>query len=81
LNKTLVIAGIAIVAVSKAIIIKSILVDQPAYERCLSSSPNPSIALCGTDPLIYFMISWMITEAGAMVLIYGLRANRNKILR
>jgi NADH:ubiquinone oxidoreductase subunit 5 (subunit L)/multisubunit Na+/H+ antiporter MnhA subunit len=73
LNKILVIAGIAIVAISKVTIIKSILVDQPAYERCLSGS----LALkCGTDPLTYFMIGWIITAVGAIVVIYGLRASQ-----
>jgi hypothetical protein len=37
MNKALVFAGIAIVAVSKFIILKSILVDSPAYQKCVSA--------------------------------------------
>jgi hypothetical protein len=74
----MIIAGIAIVAVAKVTIIKSILIDQPAYEQCLSSS---LVLGCGTDPLIYFMIGWIITAVGAIVLIYGLRASRTTISR
>lgn len=74
----MIIAGIAIVAVAKVTIIKSILIDQPAYEQCLSSS----LALgCGTDPFTYFMMGWIITAVGAIVLIYGLRASQAKISR
>jgi len=64
------------VAVAKATILKSILVDQPAYERCLSGLMNPGSAPCGTDPIVYFMVGWIITAAGAIVLIYGLRAGK-----
>jgi len=76
MNKVLIIAGIAIVAIAKATILKSILVDQPGYERCLSGSVNPGAAACGTDPLVYFMIGWIVTAVGAIVLIYGLRSGQ-----
>lgn len=62
--------------IAKATILKSILVDQPAYERCLSGSVNPGAAACGTDPLVYFMIGGIITAGGAIVLIYGLKSGQ-----
>jgi hypothetical protein len=83
LNKVLIIAGIVVLAIAKAIIIKSALIDQPAYERCLSSSAGgiasnfntivPAGA-CGTDPINYFIIAWIVVAAGGVLLIYGLKA-------
>lgn len=71
MNKLLVFAGIAIVAISKAIVLKSILIDSPAYQRCLSDA---SIAqACGTDPFAYFIIGWFVTAGGFILLIFGLK--------
>jgi hypothetical protein len=81
LNKILVIVGIAIVAVGKVLILKFTLVDQPSYERCLSSATSdlltPTLA-CGSNPFIYFMIGWVIVAVGAVVLILGLKADDMK---
>jgi hypothetical protein len=40
MNRALVFAGIVVVAASKAIVLKSILVDSPAYQRCVSEGPG-----------------------------------------
>ena len=80
LNRIIVIVGIAIVAVAKAIILKFMLVDQPSYEKCLSSISNlpiPALA-CGADPLSYFIIGWGIVAVGAAVLIFGLKTDQMK---
>ena len=79
------VVGIAIIALAKAITLKFILIDQPAYEKCLSSLsnlPTPALA-CGTDPFSYFLIGWVIIGAGALVLILGLKADdlRTRISR
>ncbi len=81
----MVIIGIAIVAIAKAIVLKFILIDQPTYEKCLSSIsnlPNPALA-CGVDPFTYFIIGWAILAVGAVVLIFGLKAEdiRTRISR
>jgi len=70
MNRALVIAGIAIVAASKAIILKSILIDLPAYQRCVSEVPGLA---CGTDPFAYFIIGWFVTVGGFILLVFGLR--------
>ena len=80
LNRIIVIVGIAIVANAKAIMLKFVLIDQPAYERCLSSMssmPSPSLA-CGADPFIFFITSWIIVAAGAVILIFGLKVEDRK---
>ena len=80
LNKIMVIAGIAIVAIAKAIILKFALIDQPSYERCLSAIsniPSPTLA-CGPDPFTYFIMGWIIVAAGAVILIFGLKAEDRK---
>jgi hypothetical protein len=69
MNKGLVLAGIAIVAVSKFIIIKSILVDSPAYQKCISAVAHA----CGTDPFAYFVLGWFVTVGGFVLLVFGLR--------
>lgn len=79
------ILGIAVLAVAKAIIVKFMLFDQPAYEKCISSLsnlPTPALA-CGTDPVIYFIIGWVIVAAGGLTLIFGLKADdiRTRISR
>ena len=73
MNKIIIIAGIVIVSIAKITVIKSILIDQPGYEWCLS---GPLALASGTDPLNYFMIGWIITAVGAIVLIYGLRTSQ-----
>lgn len=70
MNKALVLAGVAAVAISKAIILKSILVDVPAYQRCLSGGVAQA---CGTDPFTYFIIGWFVTVGGFVLLVFGLR--------
>ena len=70
MNKALVFAGIAVVTMSKVIVLKSILVDSPAYQRCLSEGPA---SLCGTDPFTYFILGWFVTIGGFILLIFGLR--------
>ena len=80
LNKIIVIAGIAIVAIAKAIILKFALADQPSYEKCLSSISNmrsPTLA-CGADPFAYFIMGWVIVAAGAVILIFGLKIEDSK---
>jgi hypothetical protein len=78
MNKALVVVGIAIVALSKAILLKSILIDAPAYGRCLDEAPAQ---VCGTDPFVYFVIAWSVTAAGAILLIFGLKASEVRISR
>jgi hypothetical protein len=74
MNKALVFAGIAVVVISKVIVLKSILIDSPAYQRCLSDgSSTVAQAACGTDPFVYFIIGWFVTVGGFILLIFGLR--------
>ena len=79
MNKALIVAGIAIVAISKAIILKSILIDAPAYERCLSEGPIN--AGCGIDPFTYFIIGWFVTVTGFVLIVFGLKASPVRISR
>lgn len=69
MNKEFIIAGIVASAISKVIVLKSILVDMPAYEECIS---GPARA-CGIDPLIYFMIGWVVTAGGFVLIVVGLK--------
>jgi hypothetical protein len=69
MNKALIIVGIGIVAVSKFIIIKSILVDSPAYQECLSAAAGA----CGADPIAYFVAGWFVTVGGFVLLVFGLK--------
>ena len=82
MNKVLVFAGIAIVVISKAIILKSMLVDLPAYQGCLSDGPIRLAQAYGTDPFVYFILGWFVTVAGFILVVFGLkmRATRS-ILR
>ena len=63
MNKALVFAGIAVVVVSKVIVLKSILIGSPVYQRCMSSdgSSMAQAACGGTDPFVYFIIGWCVT--------------------
>ena len=72
MNKILVIAGIGIAVISKVIVLKSILIDSPAYQRCVSDGPNVAQA-CGMDPFTYFIIGWFVTVAGFILIVFGLR--------
>jgi hypothetical protein len=57
MNKALVFTGVAVVAISKIIVLKSILVDLPVYQRCVSDEPTSMVqAVCGTDPFVYFIL-------------------------
>jgi hypothetical protein len=77
MNKVLVFAGIAIVAVSKFIILKSILVDSPAYQKCVSAVAGA----CGTAPFAYFVFGWFVTIGGFVILVFGLRMPAASISR
>jgi hypothetical protein len=73
MNKTFVFAGIAVAVISKVIVLKSILVDWPVYQRCVHDG-SPSVAqVCGTDPFVYFILGWFVTVGGFILLIFGLR--------
>lgn len=71
MNKVLVFAGIAVIAISKVIVIKSILIDSPAYQRCLSDASL--VQACGTDPFTYFILGWFVTVGGFILLVFGLK--------
>jgi len=83
MNRALVFAGIAIVAISKVIVLKSILVDSPAYQRCVSDGPVSLAQACGTDPFAYFILGWFVAIGGFILLIFGLKmpATRRSISR
>jgi hypothetical protein len=85
MNKTLVFAGIAVVAISKIIVLKSILIDSPVYERCVSDElTSVAQAVCGgTDLFVYFILGWFITVGGFILLVFGLKmpATRRSISR
>ena len=72
MNKALVFAGIAVVVISKVIVLKSILIDLPAYQRCVSDGSNVA-QVCGIDPFVYFILGWFVTVGGFILLIFGLR--------
>jgi hypothetical protein len=73
MNKTLVFAGIAVAVISKVIVLKSILIDSPVYQRCVSSDGSSVTQVCGTDPFVYFILGWFVTVGGFILLIFGLR--------
>jgi hypothetical protein len=74
MNRTLLFVGIAIVVVSKVIILKSILVDSPVYQRCLSDGSSAvAQAACGTDPFVYFILGWFVTVGGFVLVVFGLK--------
>ena len=50
MNKALVFAAIAVVAISKVFVLKSVLVDLSAYQRCVSDGSVSLAKSCGTDP-------------------------------
>lgn len=69
MNKALIIAGITVAVISKVIILKSILIDMPAYEQCI----NVPDSACGTDPFTYFVIGWIVAIGGFIMIVLGLR--------
>ncbi len=74
MNKALVFGGIAAVVVSKFIVLKSILIDLPAYERCMSADGGLTVAhACGIDPIVYFILGWLATAGGFILVIFGLK--------
>jgi hypothetical protein len=73
MNNLLVFAGIAVVVISKAIVLKLILVDLSAYQRCISDGQVSVAQSCGTDPFIYFIVGWFVTVGGFILLVFGLK--------
>jgi hypothetical protein len=72
MNKTLVFGGIAVAVISKVIVLKSMLLDLPVYERCVSDGPFVAYS-CGTDPFVYFILGWLVTGGGFILMIFGLK--------
>ncbi len=72
MNKALVFSGIAVVVISKVIVLKTILIDSPVYQRCVSDGSSMA-QVCGTDPFVYFILGWFVTVGGFILLIFGLR--------
>jgi hypothetical protein len=69
----------------KNFVLKSILVDSPLYQRCVSDE-SASVAQAvygGTDPFVYFIIGWFVTVGGFILLVFGLKmpATRRNISR
>ena len=73
MNNALVFAGIAVVVISKVFVLKSILIDSPVYQRCVSDGSTVAQAACGTDPFVYFILGWFVTVDGFILLIFGVR--------
>ena len=73
MNKALVFAGIAVVVISKVLVLKSILIDSPVYQRCVSDGSSGVAQVCGIDPFVYFLLGWLVTVGGFILLIFGLR--------
>ena len=73
MNKALVFAGIAVLAKSKVIVLKSILVDSSAYQRCMSNGHASLAQSCATDPFVYFILGWFVAVGGFTLLVFGLK--------
>ena len=73
MNKILIFAGIAVVVISKAIVIKSMLFDMQGYQKCLSDAPVRLAQSCGTDPFLYFVLGWFVTVGGFILVVFGLK--------
>jgi len=73
MNKVLVFAGIAVVVISKAIVIKSMVFDLPGYQKCVSDAPIRLAQTCGIDPFLYFVLGWLVTLGGFVLVVFGLR--------
>jgi hypothetical protein len=81
MNQALVFAGIAVVAISKVIVLKSILVDSSAYQRCVSNGHASLTQSCGTDPFLYFILGWFVTVGGFTLLVFGLKMPAARSIR
>ncbi len=57
MNKALVFAAIAVAVISKVIVLKSILIDSPVYQRCVSDGSSSVAEACGIDPFVYFIVN------------------------
>ena len=79
MNKKLVAAGIILIAVAKIIILKYVLFDLPAHDRCIaftsSLPPGSGGPGCSEVSIIPFVAGWILVAAGAGILIYGLKAD------
>jgi hypothetical protein len=73
MNRILVLIGIAVIAISKGIVLKSILVDSSVYHKCVSEAASSLTYSCGTDPFTYFILGWFVTVGGFVLLIFGLK--------
>jgi hypothetical protein len=73
MNKALVFAAIAVVAISKVFVLKSVLVDLSAYQRCVSDGSVSLAKSCGIDPFVYFILGWLVTVGGFILLVFGLK--------
>lgn len=73
MNKSVVSAGIAVVVISKVIVLKSILMDSPVYQRCVSDGTSMAEICDGTNPFVYFILGWFNTVGDFILLIFGLR--------
>lgn len=73
MNRIFVLTGIAVIAISKGIVLKSILVDSSVYQRCVSDAASSLTYSCGTDPFTYFILGWFGTVGGFVLLILGLK--------
>jgi hypothetical protein len=72
MNKLLAFAGIAVAVISKVIVLKSILVDSPVCQRCVSDGTNVA-QTCGTDPFVYFILGWFVTVDGFTLVVFGVK--------
>jgi hypothetical protein len=66
MNKALVFAAIAVVAISKVFVLKSVLVDLSAYQRCVSDG-SVSLAKSCDRPICLFH-SWLVGYSGWLYL-------------
>jgi hypothetical protein len=73
MKKTLVFGGVAVIVLSKVVVLKSILIDSPVYQRCLSDGSTVAQAACGTDPFVYFILGWFATVGGFVLVVIGLK--------
>jgi hypothetical protein len=73
MNKFLIFAGIAVVVISTVTVLKSMLVDLPTYQRCMSEDSVRLAQSCGGDPFVYFILGWFVTVGGFILLVFGLK--------
>jgi hypothetical protein len=72
----LIIAGIILIAISKVLILWS-LFGQEAHDNCTTNAA----VICPDAPFPFFIYGWIITAAGAAMLIYGMKYVSLKDLR